>query len=84
MSSIKRKSDRLTDEKRKEVINEIIYFFESERNEEIGHIAAEQILNFFLERIGPDLYNRGIEDSKTALQNRFEELKYDLDDLLDT
>ena len=83
MSGIKRKGDRLTDEKRKETIDEIIYFFESERNEEIGHIAAEQVLNFFLETIGPDLYNRGIQDAKAALESRFDELRYDLDDLTD-
>ena len=58
-------------------------FFERERDEKIGLIAAEEILNFFLQSVGGKLYNMGIEDAKKALENRVDELKFDLDDLMD-
>lgn len=83
MAGIKRKGDHLTDEQKNKALEEIIYFFEKERDEEIGRIAAEQVLNFFLASVGPSLYNKGIQDAKTTLQSRFDELSYDLDDLLD-
>ena len=83
MPEINRKWNRLSDEQRKEAVKEIIDFFESERNEKIGVVAAEELLNFFLSNIGGKLYNKGIEDSKTAINNRFEELQFDLDELLD-
>ncbi len=83
MTRIERKGAHLTDEQRTEALKEIVYFFEKERDEEIGVIAAEQVLNFFLASVGPMLYNKGIQDSKKAIQNRFDELNYDLDDMID-
>jgi len=81
---MRRKGDKLTDEQRKKALDDIIYFFESEREEQIGQIAAEQVLNFFQETIGAAIYNRGIMDAKRALESRVDELKYDLDDLIES
>ncbi len=83
MSDIKRKWDKLSDERKKELIDEIIYFFESERDEEIGVVAAEQILNFFLTSAGSDLYNIGVDDAKRTLESRMEDVAFDLDMLKD-
>lgn len=83
MSALNRRWDRFTSEERKQAIDDLILFFETERDEKIGIIAAEEILNHFLQSAGSKLYNKGIEDARKALQNRHEELKYDLDDLLD-
>ena len=83
MTKIKRSWERLSDKEKSAAKKELIYFFESERDEKIGTIAAEEILNFFLEHIGGKLYNKGLNDAKKALENRFEELRYDLDDLID-
>ena len=33
--------------------------------------------------VGNKLYNKGIDDAKKVLKNRYEELQFDLDDLLD-
>lgn len=82
MSDIKRAWDKLTPEEKTIAKEELIYFFESERGEKIGVIAAEEILNFFLQSVGGKVYNKGLEDAKKALENRFEEMKYDLDDLI--
>ena len=83
MAKIKRRWERLSDEERKLVKEEMILFFENERDEKIGIIAAEEILNFFLKSVGSKLYNKGIDDAKKALENRYEELQFDLDDLID-
>lgn len=80
---MKRKWDRLTDEQRKAAKDDLIYFFESERDEKIGVIAADQLLDFFLEHIGSKLYNKGVTDARKAIDQRVEELKLDLDDLQD-
>lgn len=83
MSELKRKWDRISDEKRQAAIEELIYYFESERNEKIGVIAAEQLLDFFLQHVGGEVYNKGIADAKEAINKRVEDLKFDLDDLMD-
>lgn len=83
MNQIKRSWERLTDEEKEAAKQELIFFFENERDEKIGVIAAGEILNFFLESVGGKIYNKGITDAKKALEHRMEELNYDLDDLLD-
>jgi len=72
----------LSDEEKKLAKEELIRFFENERDDKIGLIAAEEILNFFLQTVGNKLYNKGIYDAKKAIENRYEELKYDLDELV--
>lgn len=78
-----RKWDRLTNEKKQAALEALITFFADERDEEIGIIAAEKILNFFLQYVGSDLYNQGIIDAKKIVESRFQDCQYDLDDLLD-
>jgi uncharacterized protein (DUF2164 family) len=83
MNQIKRTWERLSDEEKNLAKEELILFFENERNEKIGVVAAEEIINFFLQSIGSKLYNKGINDAKKVLRNRMDELNYDLDDLID-
>lgn len=83
MGEIKRSWERLSEEEKESAKQDLILFFENERDEKIGVIAAEEILNFFLQSVGGKIYNKGISDAKQALGSRMEELNYDLDDLLD-
>lgn len=78
-----RKWDRLTDEERQAAIQELIDFFEVERDEKIGVIAADELLNRMLETVGTTLYNKGIAAARNAIQTRVDELNFDLDDLMD-
>lgn len=80
---MKRKWDRLSDEEKQLAIKELIAFYEVERDEKIGVIAADEILNHFLQSVGTKLYNKGIEDARKALRTRLDELNYDLDDLVE-
>lgn len=83
MKDSKKSWERLNEEERKKVKDELIWFFERERDEKIGVIAADEILNFFLQPVGDKLYNQGVVDAKRAVENRLDELRYDLDDLLE-
>ena len=83
MSNIKRKWDLLSKQERKRINEEVVKFFRDERNEEIGMIAAEEVLDFFLEKTALFIYSKGIEDSKILLQKRFEDISIDLDVLGD-
>ncbi len=83
MNKVKRSWERLSDEEKNSAKEELILFFENERDEKIGVIAAEEILNVFLRTVGSKLYNRGLADAKKALNDRMVELNYDLDDLIE-
>lgn len=82
MYANKKSWDILPEEKRKASLEKIISFFEKTRDEEIGVIAAEEILHFFLQTFGEDIYNKGVCDSKNILCEKFEDLKVDLDLLI--
>ncbi len=83
MNQTKRQWDKLTEERRQQSINEIITFFKESRDETIGVIAAEDVLDFFLQTVAKDIYNKGIDDSKKLLNDRLADLQVDLDTLLD-
>ncbi|PIN68602.1 hypothetical protein COV93_08810 [Candidatus Woesearchaeota archaeon CG11_big_fil_rev_8_21_14_0_20_43_8] len=82
MTKVKRRWDILTDEKRKIMIEEIMTYFKNEMDETIGMIAAEKILDFFLENLGLDIYNSAISESKRWLKTRHDDMEIDFDVML--
>lgn len=69
---------KMSKEIKEEMIDRIQAFFIKERGEEIGNLAAEQVLDFITEEMASYFYNEGIEDSISALQSRMENLEEDL------
>lgn len=49
-------------------------YFDQHMEEPIGNIAAGALLGFFLEEIGPTIYNRAVADVQERLQLRVSEL----------
>ena len=82
MEKTKRAWDLLPEEKKRKAVQEIINFFENERDEEIGIIAAENLLNHFLQEVGIDLYNKGVSDALKFIKTRFEDIELDMESLL--
>jgi uncharacterized protein (DUF2164 family) len=82
MTHVKRSWDLLTDEKRKKAIDEIIGFFQSERNETIGVIAAESILDFILQTVSKDIYNKGVDDTYSFLKEHVAGMETDINALV--
>lgn len=64
----------LTKEQKKTAIEDIREYFASERDEEIGELAARLILDFFLEKIGPHIYNQAITDTQKYLNDRIDDM----------
>jgi uncharacterized protein (DUF2164 family) len=64
----------LTREARDEAVASIKKYFEENMGEPVGDLAAGGLLNFFLEEVGPAVYNRGVADAQQRLQERLSEL----------
>lgn len=79
MPNIKRKWDILSKERRESLIREIVSYFKTEKDQEIGILAAEDILDFFLEALHKDIYNKAIEEAKITVKQSLENLDIDLD-----
>jgi uncharacterized protein (DUF2164 family) len=67
----------LSPELKKKLLGEIVYYFETEREEKLGIIASESVLDFFLETMGPYLYNKALEDAKFWYGKRMEDVEAD-------
>ncbi|HEX2012421.1 MAG TPA: DUF2164 domain-containing protein [Roseateles sp.] len=50
------------------------YFDLNMEGEKIGNIAAGALLGFFLEEIGPSIYNQAVGEAQERLQQRVAEL----------
>jgi uncharacterized protein (DUF2164 family) len=53
-------------------------YFERNLPEPIGELAAGLLLNFFLEEIGPAIYNKAIADAQARLAMRVADLTGEL------
>ena len=68
----------LSKEARKEAIASIERYFQETMEEKIGNIAAAGLLSFFLEEIGPSIYNRAVADAQERLQARVQDLDFEV------
>jgi uncharacterized protein (DUF2164 family) len=59
---------------RAEAIRSIERYFQENMEERIGNIAAGALLNFFVEEIGPAIYNQAVAEVQERLQTRIAEL----------
>lgn len=65
---------KLAEEKRKEMTVAIKDYFLKERDEELSDLAAMMILEFIVEKLGPEFYNQGVYDSYKYMGNSVEDL----------
>ena len=61
-------------EARAQAIASIKRYFQENMEEKIGNIAAGALLGFFLEELGPLVYNKAFADVQENLQPRIMEL----------
>lgn len=67
----------LTSEEKKQLMEEIHYYFQKERDEELGLIATESIMDFFLNTLGKQIYNKALDDAKIWYTKRMDLVESD-------
>jgi uncharacterized protein (DUF2164 family) len=65
---------KLTKEQRTDMVSSIKKYFRQERGEEIGDLASGLILDFVVEKLAPDFYNQGVQDSYRYMTDRLDDL----------
>jgi uncharacterized protein (DUF2164 family) len=71
-------SIELSKEARADAVVSIQQYFERNLPEPIGEMPAGLLLNFFLEEIGPAIYNKAIGDAQARLAVRVADLSGEL------
>ena len=67
----------LSGEEKKKMLDDIVYYFETERDEKLGIIASESILDFFMDILGNSIYNKALDDIKLWYSRRMEDVEAD-------
>jgi uncharacterized protein (DUF2164 family) len=67
-------SIELSKEVRAEAIASIERYFRENMEETIGNVAAGGLLAFFVEEVGPAIYNQAVRDVQERLQLRVSEI----------
>ncbi len=65
---------KLTKEQREDMILAIKAYFLEEREEELGDLASNMMLNFIIEELAPEFYNKGVYDSYKYMSDRVEDV----------
>ncbi|MGA8941018.1 MAG: DUF2164 domain-containing protein [Acidobacteriaceae bacterium] len=71
-------SIELSNQMRADAISSIQRYFAENMSEPIGELPSGLLLSFFLEEIGPAIYNQAIADAQGRLQQRVLDLEGEL------
>lgn len=64
----------LSREARAQAVASLERYFEQEHDQRIGNIAAGALLSFFIEEVGPLIFNQAVQKVQERLQERIQEL----------
>ncbi len=64
----------LSKEKKDKMIVSIQEYFEKEQAKEIGNLQAMLLLDFIMEKLAPEFYNLGVEDSYRYLTEKIDDI----------
>ena len=69
-----KKKIKLSAQNKRDLKHKIVKYFSEERDEDLGELASELVLDFFMEELAPNIYNQGIEDSYAYMKDSIEDL----------
>ena len=68
---------KIEKEKKQKLVKEIQAYFIDNYEEEIGELKAELLIDFLIEKVGKEVYNQALYDSKYWFKKKLEDLESD-------
>ena len=65
---------QLSDERKADILRKLGEMYNHEFDENLSQFRAEQLLHFFMKRLGPSVYNQAIQDARGFMMERLEDL----------
>ena len=65
---------KLSDGRKELMRSKIVEHFSRERDEDLGQLASQLILDFIIDELGADFYNQGVEDAHAYVLDKLEDL----------
>ena len=72
---------RLSAERRSSLLAALQRHFEAEFDEPLSQFRAEGLIDFFLRRLGPPVYNQGVHDAAGYVQERLSDLEGEIHEI---
>lgn len=69
---------KLPKEEKEQIVRGVQLYFEEERSETIGNLAAEQLVDHMLQLLGPYLYNKAIADARAVVLEKISQVDDEL------
>ena len=66
---------KLTDERRECLVAELQGLFGREFDRELSEFQARRLIDFFVRHLGAPVYNQAIQDVRTTLQTKLDDLE---------
>ena len=63
------------------IVEKLKVYFDRELDFDIGQFDAEFLLDFFAKEVGVYFYNKGIENAKDVMEDKFQEIDMALFDI---
>lgn len=64
----------LDDRRRAQLVEKLRGFFLEEFDEELSPFRAGGVLDFFLQALGPSIYNQGVADARAFMARKLDDL----------
>jgi uncharacterized protein (DUF2164 family) len=65
---------QLSEERKEDILRRLTEMFHHDYDEDLSRFRAEQILQFFLARLGPAVYNQAIQDACGFMLEKVQDL----------
>ena len=66
---------RLSDDRRRKLLASIRTYFEENFDEPISDFRAQALLDFFVLHLGPPVYNQGVHDASSYIQEKLTDIE---------
>ena len=63
---------------RARAIQKLQTFFAEKRDEELGNLEAQFLLDFFVAHVGPGIYNKAVADAQALMQDKLVDIDGEL------
>lgn len=64
----------LSDERQELIVEAVRELFREEFERELSPFQAERLVDFFVRRLGPPVYNQAIQDARVHMQRKLDDL----------
>ena len=68
---------KFSEQRRNDLVKAVQSYFRDQHDDDIGELKASLILDFFVERLGPQAYNQAIRDAHGFFTEKLADLEGD-------